>query len=134
MITIETLGAVLVPLAQRSTWSRLGERFSGRHLFVQPEDIIGGLALLVGLAVVVGGLVWLSKLKESQAVRPSPRRLLRELCAAHRLSSSEKRLLHTLAANHGLSEPAGLFVQPELLAKETSAEAVALRERLFGVG
>ncbi len=132
MIRIETLCSALLPLAQRSTWSRMGDRFSGRNLSVQTEDIVGGLALIVGLTVIVGGLIWLSKLKESQAVRPSPRRLLRELCTAHRLSSAEKRLLRTLAANQGLSEPAGLFVQPELLANATSAEAVALRERLFG--
>ena len=109
MILTGTLGPVLLPLAQRSTWSRMGDRFSGEHLSVQIEDIVGGLALLVAFAVIVGGLIWLAKIKESQTDRPSPRRLFRELCAAHRLSSAEKRLIHTLASNHGLPYPAMPF-------------------------
>lgn len=132
MISIETLIPVLLPLAQRSPWSHLGQRFSGDYLSVQTEDIIGGLVLLVAFTVIVGGLFWLAKLKESQAVRKSPHRLLRELCAAHRLSAAERHLVHTLAADRGLPHPSLLFVQPDLLTEEASPEVAALRDRLFG--
>lgn len=132
MIPIGTIGPTLLPLAQRSAWSQLGQRFSGDSLSVQTEDIIGGIALLVAFAVIMGGLIWLAKLKESQAVRKSPRRLFRELCSAHRLSSTERHLIHALAADYGLPYSAMLFVQPELLAEESRPEVVALRDRLFG--
>lgn len=131
--------ANLAPLAERSTWYHLGDRFSGENLQLQSEDVVGAVLLVAVSTLVLGGLAWLSGRKQRAATKPNPRRLFHELCDMHRLSDRDQRLLKALARGRKLASPAELFVRPELFAEPKNAidgvapkPLAALRVRLFG--
>ncbi|CAN0361629.1 unnamed protein product, partial [Ectocarpus sp. 4 AP-2014] len=100
----------LLPLAQVSKWKALGTRFSGEHLKVQTEDVVGMVLLL---AALVGGfllLKWVARRQEMQPREVSPKRLFAELVRTHRLSFGQRKACREVAAELGLETPAELFV------------------------
>jgi len=126
-------------LAQRSTWERLGDRFSGDNAKLNASDvllIVGGAAVFV---LVIALLHRYAGSSPGRRAGNSPRRLFRELCRAHRLGQSHRRLLKRLAALRELPNAAVLFVEPawfeagdlpaELAGHEGELERI--RERLF---
>ncbi|HEY2760444.1 MAG TPA: hypothetical protein VGI75_06865 [Pirellulales bacterium] len=69
----------------------------------------------------------------------NPRKLFNSLCRAHRLDRNQRRLLLALAHSHSLSQPAMLFLRPDLfndayLKPPLAVQAPVvrqLRQRLF---
>ncbi len=121
----------LIVLAQPSAWRNLGQRFSGDHLQWQREDLIGGLLLLGVLVAGFWVLHWLAGWQAEQDKRHSPKRLAKELAAAHRLSYRERQICHEVVAAMGLSDPAELFVRIEASERIAKRDA-GLAARLFG--
>ena len=98
-------------------------------------------AIVIGITLAV----WLAMLYMQRRERSSyysPKKLLRELCNAHRLTWAESWLLSRLASGLKLAQPASLFLRPELFATphvpaalaERQPELKALRERIFATG
>lgn len=113
-------------LAQRSNWSRMGDRFSGSAARLETGEMIGLAALVIGAAVLIWGLHWLSKQEENWFRRPSPRRLFRELCRTHGLKHGARRRLKKIAAQAQLVNAVEIFLRPDLV------EDPDLAEKLFG--
>jgi len=123
---------LLAPLlAQLHLWRRLGDRFSGEHVEWQTADTLGLAA--VGGAFVVGFwfLSWLSAWQQTTTETRSPRRLFRELAAAHRLNYRARRTCREVAQAAQLKEPAELFLRPDLRV-ELEERDRTIAERLFG--
>jgi hypothetical protein len=91
-------------------------------------------------AVILAGWLlksWLTQ-RERRTVN-SPAKLLLELVAAHGLGYRHRQLLARLAKHHALTQPALLFVEPELWSAEKLGRAWdrcrpeldSLRQRLF---
>lgn len=120
-----------LPLAARSNWTALGDRFSGDHLTLRTEDVIG-FALLA--ACLVGGfflLKWLADRQQRGPIEKGPKRLFAELTRAHRMSFGERKTCREAAAEHGLSSAAELFVRPDAR-HAIAARDAELANRLFG--
>ncbi len=123
--------ADLTLLAQRSAWDALGTRFQGEYLELQTEDIVGGVAILLGL---VGGfylLRFLASWQERGQTQRCPKRLMAELCDAHRLGFRERRVCRQVAKEMRLKEPAELFIRTDAL-KHLAKHDAALAKRLLG--
>lgn len=121
-------------LAQRDNWTRLGDRFTGHHLRVQPEDVIGGILLIAAGGLLFFGLAYARKVGERMSRPQEPRDVFQKLKDAHRLSRSECRLISDIAEREGLGSPAEVFVRPELFADEATRaqrSLKALGQRLF---
>lgn len=121
----------LLPLAQVSKWKALGTRFSGEHLQVQTEDIVG---LLLLVAALVGGfwlLKWAAKWQETSPREPSPKRLFAELTRAHRLSLGQRKMCREVAVEIGAKTPSEMFVRTEGRDALRARDA-GLAETLFG--
>jgi hypothetical protein len=129
-------------LAQRATWERLGDHFSGERAQLNYANV---LVIVLGAAIFAAVVVWLQRFASGAPARiapNSPRRLFGDLCRAHRISRSGRRLLKRLAAKLQLPNAAMLFVAPDLFdAAELPAELRGqageleqLRERLFATG
>lgn len=123
--------ADLTLLAQRSAWEALGTRFQGDYLTLGADDLVGAVALVGAL---VGGfylLRFLASWQESRQGNHCPKRLMVELCEAHRLGSRERRLCRQVATEMQLDEPAELFVRTDALEQLAKLDA-ALAARLLG--
>lgn len=121
----------LTLLAQRSAWDALGTRFQGDYLKLRTEDFVG---LIVAVVCLVGGyflLRFLSSWQESSQTKHCPKRLMAELCEAHRLGFRERRLCRQVAKEMQLKEPAELFVRIDALKRLAKSDA-ALAKRLLG--
>ncbi|MEN0109150.1 MAG: hypothetical protein AAF805_00360 [Planctomycetota bacterium] len=116
-------------LAQRSNWSRLGDRFSGDHLRLQTEDLVGVLALVAVAVVLLLTLRMLAKWQQSQERPATPKQLFKELAAAHGLGHGERAELRRVAGEAGLSDASEVFVRPDLRGRLADR---SLAERLFG--
>lgn len=117
-------------LAQRSNWSRLGDRFSGEYLRLRPEDLIGAAALV---AVFVGGywlLRYLGEAQDDADRKACPKRLFDALARSHGLTRAERRAVRDAAEEAGLPRAADAFLRPDL-AERLDPD---LANRLFGVG
>lgn len=120
-----------LPLAQRSNWNALGTRFSGDHLTLRTEDVIGFTLLA---ACLIGGYFLLKLLADLQQRRPmeqGPKRLFAELARVHGMSFGERKTCREAATEIGTDSPAEVFVRPD------ARRAVAQRDgelaaRLFG--
>lgn len=126
-------------MAQRHNWERMGDRFSGKHA----ELDMGEIGVIIAACAAAGLLLWLlqwaAKWQEGKLDSPSPGRLFRDLCRAHKLRWRERRLLKQLASDTNVDHPVELFLKPEafnigripasLEAKATAV--VSLSERLF---
>lgn len=125
-----TVMPILLPLlAQRSNWSRLGDRFSGSHLRFQFEDLLGVLAL-VGLAIAFLVAMRLLATWQRAIDQPTtPKQLFAELAKAHALSRAERAELRRVAAEAGLDDAADAFLRPDLASRFADR---ALADRLFG--
>lgn len=123
-------------LANKDAWKNMGDRFSGDHLMLQTEDIVG-LAVII-ISFVVGYLVlqWLAA-RQKNGQKHCPKDLFRELCEAHGLERQERKLLVKIANALELSDRTGLFVRPDLFERRLVYEAVGkdesrqLKSRLF---
>ena len=104
----------LLLLAQRSNWSRMGDRFSGAHAKFDVGELITIALLCVGAVALIWGLHWLAKRQEGWLSRPNPRRLFRELCKAHQLKRHDRTLLSQLAEATDVGQPSELFLRPDL--------------------
>ncbi len=126
----------LVLLANESNWQSMGDRFSGDHLMVQTEDIIGAIVVISIFIIGYLTLTWVSN-RQGDSTKHSPIRLFKELCDAHGLDSKERRLLKKIAEANAVKNLALLFTQPELYAKPVSISAAgkqkcqAFQSRLF---
>jgi hypothetical protein len=68
-----------------------------------------------------------------------PRRLLHQLCVAHRLRRSERQLIERLVKQHGLAHPALVFLEPALsdpaslgaFGNRNAARLIALQRQIF---
>ena len=121
----------LTLLAQRSAWDALGTRFQGEYLKLRTEDIVGLVAVVICL---VGGFFLLRSLsswQERSRAKHCPKRLMAELCEAHRLGFRERRLCRQVAKEMQLKEPAELFVRVDALQRLAKSDA-ALAKRLLG--
>ena len=125
-----TLLGVAGLLAQRDNWSRLGDRFSGHHLRLQTEDIVGGVVLLVAGLLLYFGLNYAWSVSKRLSSKEPPRDVFRRLVQAHRLTRAEERVLREIAEQAGLKKPAEVFVRPELFTE--AARRRPQTERLAG--
>ena len=87
--------------------------------FLSKQSGTGGATglVLVGiaaLAIAVAALVVYLSSARSQRVINNPKKLFKELCRKHELSSSQKSLLGSLAVAKGLSDPCVLFIDANL--------------------
>jgi hypothetical protein len=126
----------LLLLAQSDFLRHLGD-FSPRGAWAWP-GILTGAGVLT--AVVLAGWLLKSWLQpRERRTLNSPARLLGELAAAHGLGYRQRQLLARLAKHYGLTQPALLFVEPELWSAQKLGpawdrcrpELESLRERLF---
>lgn len=121
----------LTLLAQRSAWDALGTRFQGDYLTLRTEDVVG---FVVVIALLVGGFYLLRSLatwQERSQTKHCPKRLMVELCDAHRLGFRERRLCRQVAKEMQLKEPAELFLRTDAL-KQLAKSDAALAKRLLG--
>lgn len=128
----------LLLAAPGGSFSKLGNTFH------QEGAIVGwqAIALIVGSAVTIIGVVWLTmRLLKARHKRNAncPWRLFKDLCAAHSLTHRDRQLLSQLAHEHHLEHPAMLFVEPawweadklDRSWQRSLAELHSLRDRLF---
>jgi hypothetical protein len=103
-------------LAQYSRWKRLGDGLHRPGSRAELADLIPFFLTLAVVALVA--IVAVQLYKRSDFSRPcdDPRKLFRQLCAAHQLNFSNRRLLLRLATALELPQPAALFVDPEAFA------------------
>ncbi len=107
-------------------------RFQWSHVFLV-------LAIIAVLAVAVWLLVRYVHFRETRGFR-NPRRLFKELCAAHGLPRGRRKLLLRLATAHQIALPAALFLEPDRfdvaqLPPSWQSQQVALeelRDAIFG--
>lgn len=129
-------GCISLIIANTTNWQSMGDRFSGDHLNLQTEDIIGAIVIVSIFVVGYITLTWLSK-KQIDSGKHSPNRLFRELCDAHGFDGKERRLLKKIALANTVNNLALLFTQPEIYTKSASITAAgkkkcqAFQSRLF---
>lgn len=128
-MTQQLLDEFGVPLlAKIAYWERLGDRFSGDYLNWQASDTIGMAALGLGIGGLFLLLSLLNRWQRNAATRDCPKKLFVELARAHGLGFSERRKLREATRQAGLSEPAEVFVRPDLHdAVEIAAPGLAQR-------
>lgn len=107
----------LLPLADRSKWVRLGDKFSGRNLEWQSEDLYSLIGLAVAFGVLMLVLRWASKLDLTTTSRQHKTSAYEDLCLAHRLGWRQKRMLKAAAVELELESAEEFFVRPELFEK-----------------
>jgi hypothetical protein len=101
------------------------------------------LLLAAGGAIVlaiVGYYLWntLVKQRDGRAIDATPGDLLAELCRVHELSRAEQALISAVARNNHVSQPASVFIDPELFDRAAGGNdpdapsCRALRQKLFG--
>ncbi len=83
---------------------------------------IGWMSLGILVATVATWLIFRWRSASLKRRLHSPRRLLRDLFRLHQLGWSERWLFMTLARNQKLSEPARLFLEPDLWRPAIEAE------------
>lgn len=135
MSGLQSVAEQLPLLAQRSNWARMGDRFSGHHLRVQTEDIVGAAMLLLAAVLLFFGLQYAMTISKRLNGEEEPRDVLRKLMAAHNLSRADRRLVREIATQAQLAKPAEVFVRPELFKSERAQSNAAIRRlgrRLFG--
>lgn len=130
----------ITPLFAQNRMLEMGREFRGDNAVLTINDLLIGVAFLVG-----GGLFfWLLKVlrRRQDKTHPynSPRRLFRALCKLHGLSGHERALLRRAASVNGLKHPGQLFVMPDKLlalkGKLSQHDAAAVRplcHKLFGI-
>jgi hypothetical protein len=116
---------------------QMGHSFQPEEVLITPAlflILIGFLLVVTIVAWNVG--TWLHRRREQPY--NSPRRLFRELCRAHGLSSLERQLLYQIASWHRLPNPNQLFIERELFDATGLAEDVdrpelieSIRDLLF---
>jgi hypothetical protein len=126
-------------IAQLSNWYRLGDGLRSSHdPFRVAELVPWGLGF--GLVALVGLVAHRLHCRHDMSRQcDDPYKLFRELCLVHQLDTSEQRLLKQLAGETYPSQPARVFVAPEIFAADrlppplasASGELHRLRERLF---
>lgn len=126
-----------LPLASRSAWQQMGNRFSGDHAKVNVSEVTGLLLMAVGAILLIWFLDRITKWQEARSGAPNPKRLFKELCQAHRLTRADRRLLTHLAEAAEIESPADLFLRPDLFASNAlpkeKGEIKRLAKQLFGV-
>jgi len=133
------IGRLELPLAQRETWERLGDRFSGRNAEVQWADLFSVGAVVCGAILFFFLLRWLHGLQEARRKSNDPRHLFNDLCSAHQVGYADRHRLYLLASAYDLASPGVLFVRPDYfrsgqLPEELFEDAEPLEElakRLF---
>lgn len=105
-------------LAQRTRVDELankvGEGFREQRSPYTMQEVLlalGAVLALLFVSMIVARLISIIV----RRVRQTPAWLFRQLCSAHQLSRRQRRLLWHVAACRKLSDPAELFVTPELL-------------------
>jgi hypothetical protein len=101
-----------VLLAQYSRWKHMGDSFRRSGPRMDMADLMPAAVILA--LVVLGIVVAVQIYKRHDYSKPcdDPRKLFRQLCAAHKLNFRSRRLLLQLAAAHHLPQPSALFVTP----------------------
>jgi hypothetical protein len=97
------------------------------------------IAVLFTIAALAGGLhYWAERRKNFLRNSSNPHSLFLELCHPHQLSRSERSLLLRAVEARGLSQPAFVFVDPNILGaikqspSPDSQAYAALADKLFG--
>lgn len=97
------------------------------------------LLVVLGVVLLWAALTWWDRRqKQSQAGGGRPLSLWDELCRGHRLSDEEAALLRKTAEQNRLTEPAEIFVRPDLMRAAADSDTAPerplseLNERLFG--
>ena len=101
-------------------------------------DASSNLELIVWVAVAIAMLwaainYWSRFRDRFLRQSDSPKSLFLELCRVHRLDRAEKSFLLAAVEAARLSEPAVVFINPDILAStEDAQQGRALAEKLFG--
>jgi hypothetical protein len=111
-----------LPLAQRETWERLGDRFSGHNAELQTADLLSVAAVACGALLFILLLRWLHGLQEGRRKSNHPRHLFGDLCSAHRLGYADRHRLQLLATAHELDSPGVLFLRPDYFREDQLPE------------
>lgn len=131
--------AAEILLAQRHNWQRLGDRFSGSNAKLDVGELVAILAACIVAGLLLWLLQWTAKWQEGKLDSPSPGRLFRDLCRAHKLRFKDRRLLKRLAQGSHIDHPVELFLKPEAFnigripadLEHQATAILALAERLF---
>lgn len=113
MIQPSLVGPLL--LAQIDKWEQMGRDFRTDHTKLDPSLIVASIVTLLVVIVFLWGLSRLLNRQEGRRLFNSPKQLFRSLCRAHELSRAQCRLLLQIARSQGATQPASLFLEPELL-------------------
>lgn len=123
-------------LANMDAWKNMGDRFSGDHLTLQTEDVVGFGVIIFLFAAGYFVLQWFA-MRQKNGQKHSPKELFRELCEAHGLERQERKLLIRIADELELSDRTGLFIRPDLYERAPVLEAIGkepcqqMKSRLF---
>lgn len=117
----------------------MGRQFRAPEAGIQAMDVFLIVAFAASALLLITVLRWLLNRPDRRERLVSPRGVLKELFAAHRLSVAQRRLLTRIARHLALKEPARLFVDPDLLERceweaefaKDAAMVNRLRRKLF---
>ena len=127
-------------LAQQSRLEAMGDGLRNKgEAYTTTELLIGA-----GAIAVAGITIWfiLQRLSERKSRRTnSPRKLFRELCAAHGLDRKDRKLLLKVTRWQRMTNPGRLFVEPVRFESVNLSPSLckqherltALRNRLFAL-
>jgi len=119
-------------LAQADRFSQMSRAFRGSRSKLDAGDVLVGLLVLGGVALVLWFLWYMNFRHEGLRKRNGPLRLFLELCQAHKLRWSERWLLWRLARAARLRNPAQLFLEPERFHPPGLPGSLRPRANLFG--
>jgi hypothetical protein len=128
-----------IVLAQYSRWKHLGDGLHRSGSRADLSDLLPFIIALAVIALIAVVAVKIYKRRDFSGHCDDPRKLFRQLCAAHELDFTDRRLLLRLATALKLPQPAALFLQPAAFApadlppqlRQEAAQIKQLGQQLF---
>jgi hypothetical protein len=129
-----------VLLADQERFRTLGENLRQRRAGLSLTELLLAVACLAALLLAVWIAAHLLSRHQRERVIHHPRKLFRALSRAHAIGFWNRRTLWQLAQSADLSQPAMIFVRPDLLEarlqsvsnRRQQARYAQLRDKLFG--